>query len=50
MEGMTVCSQDETRIHKEQGDEWVKGKGGEVSNTLTVTFQCACVTMAKMMN
>ena len=27
-EGMTMCSQDKTKTHKEQGDEWVKGKGG----------------------
>ena len=52
MEGMTMCNQDETPIHKEQGDEWLKGKGegDRVSDTLTVTFQCACVTKAKMMN
>ena len=27
MEGMTLCSQDETPTHKDQEDEWVKGKG-----------------------
>ena len=25
---MTLCSQDETTTHKDQEDEWVKGKGG----------------------
>ena len=28
MEGVTMCSQDETTTHKEQEEEWVKGKGG----------------------
>ena len=28
MEGMTTCSQDETKTHKEQEDEKVTGKGG----------------------
>ena len=28
MEGMTMCGQDETTKHKEQEDEWVKGKSG----------------------
>ena len=48
MEGMTMCSQDKTTTH-EQGDEWVKGKveADRVSNTLTVTYQCACETKMK---
>ena len=40
-----MCSQDEKTTYKRE-----KVEADTVSNTLTVTFNCACVTKTKMIN
>ena len=53
MEGMTMCSQDVRQRHtkNKKTNGWREQvEAGRVTNTLMVTFQCACVTKAKMMN
>ena len=53
MEGMTTCSQDATNTHtmNKKTEGWREKVGADrVSNTLMVTFQCACIVKTKMLN
>ena len=52
MEGMTTCSQDQTRHTMNKKTKGWREKVGanRVSHTFTVTFQCSCVIKTKMLN
>ena len=39
MEGMTLCSQDETTTHKDQEDEWVKGSLKHIDGDVPVCMR-----------